>query len=114
MLANAERILQLVPTDTLPSRERVDRILMDRAIAKARLTGCSTAPPSALASRWAGADASSTRTDLLRDSDKQQATLQLIYDTEIETDKRCGAPTGDDALLLLLAQSSVLEEVSHR
>jgi hypothetical protein len=31
--------------------------------------------------------------------------MQLVYDTEVETDKLCTAPTGDDALLLVLATS---------
>jgi hypothetical protein len=29
----------------------------------------------------------------------------LIFDTEMQTNQVCGAPTGDDALLLLLAKS---------
>ncbi len=33
------------------------------------------------------------------------AELQLIYDTEKITAAQCGAPTGDDALLLKIAQN---------
>jgi hypothetical protein len=32
--------------------------------------------------------------------------MQLIYDTEVQTSQLCGAPGGDDALLLRLATSS--------
>ena len=32
--------------------------------------------------------------------------MKLVYDTETQTSQICGAPTGDDALLLLLAKSS--------
>ncbi|MGI8772993.1 MAG: tetratricopeptide repeat protein [Acidobacteriaceae bacterium] len=42
---------------------------------------------------------------LLRDPDLQQSELELIYDTELKTSHVCGAPTGDDALLLRIAQS---------
>jgi hypothetical protein len=32
--------------------------------------------------------------------------MNLIFDTEKQTAQACGAPTGDDALLLKIAQSS--------
>jgi Flp pilus assembly protein TadD len=118
LLAHAERILQLIPSDTLPERERVDRILAARAIAKKRLADCAasiTAPQNPLRpllDRWTSEDGTS-RSALLHDSDKQKAVLQLTYDTEIETSQRCAAPQGDDALLLLLARASTLEGASH-
>jgi hypothetical protein len=31
--------------------------------------------------------------------------MQLVFDTEVQTNQICGAPSGDDALLLLLARS---------
>jgi hypothetical protein len=31
--------------------------------------------------------------------------MNLVYDTEMQTSQICGAPTGDDALLLILAKS---------
>src|SRR5665213_1326303 len=119
LLAKARRIAQLIPDETLPARERVDRILEARAIAKNRWNTCAPqidVPQESLPSlgdRWAGEDATTSRSALLHDSDKQRGALQLIYDTEIQTSSHCAAPTGDDALLLLLAQSSALEGGSH-
>lgn len=119
LLMQARRILQLVPGETLPTQERVNRILMDRAIAKARWNTCMMQTDAAqhslqsLATRWMSPDATTSRSALLHDPDKQRAALQLIYDTEIQTSQHCAAPTGDDALLLLLAQSSARKGGSH-
>jgi len=114
LLAQSERILQLVPAENLPVRERVNRILAARAIAKLRMSGCAAAPKD-LTARWAGADATANASALLTDPDRQKAALQLIYDTEIAASQHCGAPTGDDALLLLLARSfAQTEETSHQ
>ncbi|HEU4636489.1 MAG TPA: hypothetical protein VFS41_09945, partial [Edaphobacter sp.] len=119
VLRQTRRILQLMPNDGLPAHERVDRILADRDIAKARWNACAqqAAVPQdqrqPLAVRWTSPDATSSRTALLRDSDKQTATLRLIYDTEIQTSQYCGAPTGDDALLLRLAQAYATKGGSH-
>ncbi|MEG9435254.1 tetratricopeptide repeat protein [Edaphobacter sp. HDX4] len=119
LLMKTRRILQLIPSETLRAPERVDRILIDRAIAKARWNACAMQSDvsqnslQSLAARWMDPDATASRSALLHDSDKQKAALQLIYDTEIQTSQHCGAPTGDDALLLLLAQSSATKGGSH-
>lgn len=119
LLTQTRRILQLAPSETLPSQQRVDRILADRAIAKTRWNACSTqagvsqSSLQSLAARWTGPDATTSHSALLHDSDKQKAALQLIFDTEIQTSQYCGAPTGDDALLLRLAQASVTKGASH-
>lgn len=119
LLAQTERILQLQPAETLRARERVTRILAARSIAKQRLADCTTqlgtlqplpAQLQVLTGRWAGDDGTSTRAALLQDTEKQAAALQLVYDTEIETDQVCSAPAGDDALLLLLAHSSRMQQ----
>lgn len=112
LLIQTRRILQLLPSEALSTQERVDRILTDRAIVKTRWDTCTTQmdisqnPLQSLSSRWASSDATTSRAALLHDSDKQKSALQLIYDTEIQTSQYCPAPTGDDALLLRLAQSS--------
>jgi tetratricopeptide (TPR) repeat protein len=113
LLAQSERILQLAPGENLRVRERVNRILAARTIAKQRMSGCA-AVEGDLTARWAGPDATASASALLNDPDRQKAVLQLAYDTEIAS-QRCGAPTGDDALLLLLARSSAhTEESSHQ
>ncbi|HVY94753.1 MAG TPA: tetratricopeptide repeat protein [Bryobacteraceae bacterium] len=114
LLAQAERILQLIPGENLPVRERVNRILAARAIAKQRMSGCPAVAES-LSARWASPDATANASALRTDPDRQKAVLQLAYDTEITASQQCGAPTGDDALLLLLARaSSRAEETSHQ
>ena len=114
MLESSKRILELRPSGKLRPEERVSRILGDRAIAKKRFEGCTTQftttsglPPSLqqLKLRWMSGDAMDSRATLLRSFAKQDATVQLIYDTELQTSQFCGAPGGDDALLLLLAKS---------
>jgi Tfp pilus assembly protein PilF len=119
LLMQTRRILQLVPSETLSTQERVDRILTDRTIAKARWNTCTMQTDvsqnslQSLSTRWTDPEATTSRSVLLHDSDKQKAALQLIYDTEILTSQHCGAHTGDDALLLLLAQSSAVKGDSH-
>jgi hypothetical protein len=51
-----------------------------------------------------------SRAVLLRSLAQQDAAVQLIFDTELQTSQFCGAPTGDDALLLLLAKSPEVTE----
>lgn len=114
MLQKADRILELMPSKKLSMHERVSRILIDRAVAEKRFEDCSaqaqkagTSPPQLqiLSTAWASEMANTSRAALLQDFDTQDAIVKLIFDTEIQTDQICGAPSGDDALLLLLAQS---------
>jgi hypothetical protein len=44
-------------------------------------------------------------TALEKDPELTQTQIQLIYDTEVVTQTVCGAPAGDDALLLRIAQT---------
>lgn len=121
MLKNSARILELLPTRTLPARDRVLRILAVRDLAKKRFTSCSaqlsetpaTASPHSvaepatplqpLAARWSGEAATSPAETLLRDPERQDAVMQLVFDTESQTAALCGQPSGDDAILLLAA-----------
>ena len=113
LMHNAGRLLQLMP-DPMRPRERVGRILADRAIARQRFDTCSTqlgARPAsgdwqALAQQWAAPDASVTASVLTRDPERQDRVLRLVYDTEIAAQKSCSESTSDDALLLKLASSS--------
>jgi len=115
MMDNAARILELLPSPTLPVRMRVVRILAAQAIARKRFAACSAEfsaklPPAlqALGTRWYGADGTAGATALLRNPSQQDSTMQLVYDTEVQTEKFCAAPTGDDALLLILATTPKL------
>lgn len=112
MLEDATRILQLMPLPQLTPRERVDRLLADRAIAKKRFAACSAQfaaesplPPAlqSLDTTWLAAPGTANAAALLRDPTQQSAVQQLIDSTEIQTQKLCSPATGDDALLLRLA-----------
>ena len=114
MLDTSKNILPLVPSKKLPPVERVTRILKARDIAKKRFASCNaqvapasglSSPLQTLAARWMSKEASIDKGKLLNDSGEQDAVMKLVYDTEIQTSQICGAPTGDDALLLLLAKS---------
>jgi tetratricopeptide (TPR) repeat protein len=114
MLDNSAKILPLVPSKKLPPGERVARILRALDIARKRFESCNdqiaapsglSSPLQTLAARWTSKEASVDRGALLNDSTEQDAVMKLVYDTEIQTNQICGAPTGTDALLLLLAKS---------
>ena len=62
-------------------------------------------PLQALRERWQQLPVRITLADLEKDPDLAQAQIQLIYDTEMVTQQVCGAPAGDDALLLRIAQA---------
>jgi predicted Zn-dependent protease len=113
MLDNSARILELAPFKKLPASERAARILKLRSIAKRRFDSCRTqlsssgTPASSLQNLttvWAGKEATIGLTALLKDAAEQEAIMKLVFDTESQTGTVCGAPTGDDALLLLLAK----------
>ena len=55
--------------------------------------------------RWQRLPAKISLADLEKDPELAQTQIQLIYDTEIITQEVCGAPAGDDALLLRIAQA---------
>jgi hypothetical protein len=114
MLNNSAQILALAPSKKLPPAERVARILKARDLAKKRLESCNAQVPTAsglpsplqsLSARWMSKEATINRAALLKDSAEQDAIMKLVFDTEVQTAQICGAPTGDDALLLLLAKS---------
>jgi hypothetical protein len=62
-------------------------------------------PLEALVERWKELPVRLTLADLEKDPELAQAQIQLIYDTELITQQVCGAPAGDDALLLRIAQA---------
>jgi tetratricopeptide (TPR) repeat protein len=85
---------------------------------KSRFTSHPTAPTSnqaaapppvdplqALTARWKQLPAKLKLRELEEDSDLAQTQIQLIYDTELLTQQLCGAPAGDDDLLLKIAQA---------
>ncbi len=62
-------------------------------------------PLAALTQKWQELPVKISARDLEKDPELTQAQIQLIYDTELITQQVCGAPGGDDALLLRIAQA---------
>jgi tetratricopeptide (TPR) repeat protein len=112
LLKNAERLLVLSPAAARTDKDRITRLLDDKAIAKKRWNACvatlskETPLPAvqSLSARWAQADGISTRSALAADQGNEDTLTSLINESEMLAADLCGAPTGDDALLLLLAK----------
>jgi len=111
--ANSERLLDLSLERDLSPRKRTEHLLTASSIARKRIESCiaantgnqTTVPPEliSLKNSWTEASSKLTRRTLEEDEVTQNRLTQLIDDTEIQTAPVCGPPTGDDALLLLLA-----------
>ena len=111
MAKNAERLMQLSLSPSLPAHERAQHIVADAKIAQARLASClaSSTEDTDLAGlqvRWTEVGVGAKRSALIENAAGQDTLTQLIFDTERESDKACGAATVDDALLLKLAQQN--------
>jgi tetratricopeptide (TPR) repeat protein len=111
MLDTSLHVLLLYPSFDLTPRSRSQRVLAIRNIARLRLTACVGANPSAapklaaLVSRWGQLQSQLTVSRLEQQPETDQTILQLAYDTEIATATVCGPPTGNDALLLRIANN---------
>ena len=110
MLDNATRILELYPDPNLKVRALAERIAANAKIARARLTDCFANTNSAgalaeLQNQWQQVPVRLSVRELERNPQLEQTTMSLVYDTEEQTAQVCGAPTGDDALLLKIAQA---------
>jgi tetratricopeptide (TPR) repeat protein len=62
-------------------------------------------PLQGLVERWQKLPAKVSAAGLAKDPELADTQIQLIYDTELITQQVCGAPTGDNALLLKIAQA---------
>jgi Flp pilus assembly protein TadD len=62
-------------------------------------------PLQGLLERWQKLPPKVSSTELAKDPELAETEIQLIYDTELVTQQVCGVPTGDDALLLKIAQA---------
>ncbi|HEX3985457.1 MAG TPA: tetratricopeptide repeat protein [Acidobacteriaceae bacterium] len=111
MADTASHILLLYPSLDLPSRSRAERILYIRRVARDRLSACSTSNAAvspklaAIVSRWDQIPSELNVFQMEQQPDLENTILQLAYDTETLTAQVCGAPTGDDALLLRIARN---------
>lgn len=111
MLDTSLHALLLYPALDLSPRTRAQRILALKKIARQRLTDCTgTAAPASpalapLVARWSQLPATMTIDQLEQNPDLEQTVIQLAYDTETTTVQTCGAPSGDDAILLRIARN---------
>ena len=82
-----------------------------QSVPNATATPAPVDPLAALTQKWQQLPVKISARDLEKDPELTQAQIQLIYDTELITQQVCGAPGGDDALLLRIAQApSQVEE----
>jgi Tfp pilus assembly protein PilF len=113
LLHSARRIQELTLSSDLPPQDRAEHFLRAAPIAAARFESCTTRfessqlPPDLqrLQSQWKDAQSPMERRALLQDAASQEVMMKLIFDTEKATASVCGPPSGDDALLLQLANS---------
>jgi len=111
MLSDADHILLLYPDSGLSFHVRAERILNARRIAQDRLAAClntKTAVPQQLQTldgQWKQLPAALHLLQLEQDPELEQTIMQLVYQTEQITSQQCSAPTGNDALLLKIAQA---------
>lgn len=113
MLDTSRRVLDLYPSFDLAPRTRAQRILGLRDLADRRLTSCTASNPAAasklasLVARWNQVPSRLPISELEQRPDLEQSIFQLALDTETSTAATplCGAPTGDDALLLRIAHN---------
>lgn len=120
-LDRLQRLLALNPLPSLPPRERAQRLLTDGSLAHKRYADCLASlqnmPTLDTGATPLATDAASLRalaplwlpfTKLRRnpladDLQAQDSLATLINQTELLTNRLCGPPTGDNALLLQLA-----------
>jgi tetratricopeptide (TPR) repeat protein len=111
MLDTSLHVLLLYPSFDLTPRNRAQRVLAIRNVARRSLSACMganpTAPPKlpALVSRWGQLPSQITVSQFEQQPNMEQTILQLAYDTETAAAPVCGPPTGNDALLLRIANN---------
>lgn len=116
-----QRMLQLIPFYALPPKQHIERVLLGANTAHRRYTSCSAqlqsknngiqaissddaAVLAALGTQWTQLG-SLNPAALAGNAPLQLQLIAWTNQAEILTAKLCGAPTGNDALLLQLAQA---------
>ena len=117
-------VVAIYPSEELPQRERLLRVVSAYEVAQKRYTACANgdagqnqAPQNgslqiqnseqiaALGNRWRNAKPRLTVAALVDSEQLEKTAMQLVYDTEQVTVRVCGEPTGKDAVLLRIAAS---------
>lgn len=116
LLANSDHLLLLYPGPDLSVRARAERVLAIRKIAQDRLASCVgrktavPAPLQTLANQWQQLPRNIRLFQLEENPELEGTIMQLAYQTEQVTSQQCGMPTGNDALLLMIARNPVTVE----
>jgi tetratricopeptide (TPR) repeat protein len=111
MLADTIELLNLYPAPNLEVGERAQRILHAGMVAQTRLAACTAKGIShdpqlaGLAAKWQQIPAKLRPGDLERAPQLEQSIMNLVYATELETERTCGTPGGEDRLYLKIAKS---------
>lgn len=109
MQQNAERLQALAMSHDLPSQLRADHLVQGARIATARIMSCmaksdtADAALNSLQGQWDALNTAKNRVALRHDDDLQDQYRALVFTSEKTAVSSCGAATGDDALLLYLA-----------
>jgi tetratricopeptide (TPR) repeat protein len=126
-IANA--VVAIYPSEELPQRERLLRVVRAYGVARKRYSACANGNAgqnqaaqnastqvknneqmnndqmTALGTRWQNSRPKLTLAALVDSAQLEKTTMQLVYDTEQVTVRVCGEPTGEDATLLRIAAS---------
>ncbi len=124
------RIIVLDPLTATSTTMLATRLINDREIARRRMEACLQAKGdsqiggqlggspdaagaglAAVSTRWQAEPEHLTVAGLAVDPVAQEKERKLINDTELATAKACGSPTGDDAILLRLAEVPSLSDM---
>jgi tetratricopeptide (TPR) repeat protein len=99
---DAVKLQELAFSPVIAPSLRSTHLLSGTGIVMNRFKTCLNVALAPLQARWKVLDTTHNRAALRRDEDLQTQYGNLIFETEAAAAKACGAPTGDDALLLHL------------
>lgn len=110
MLGDADRMLVLYPDPNLSVGLRAERVRVAAVMARARAASClakqsGNGEMQSVSKQWKQLAHHLATWQLERNPQLEQTTMNLVYDTERQAASACGAPSGDDALLLKMSHN---------
>jgi tetratricopeptide (TPR) repeat protein len=105
LLKTATLVLQMDPFQRKISVEERRQIVMEAfAAAGERLKACPAGGLASLSESWEKMKPNITQRGLRQDPDLVEASMDLVFNIERQASTGCGAPTGADTALLLIAK----------
>lgn len=101
---DAVKLQELAFSNAVSPSLRAVHLLSDVRLVLNRFKTCSDTTVAPYQARWKALDTVHNRAALRHDEDLQAQYGALIFETEAVVARACGAPTGDDALLLYLQE----------